>query len=268
MKKRTLILCTVLTTISLSALGFMNWNTIEKKILEIPDNKTVDSNNDYVTTTNEKVNTNLFFDLHSRYIHTITKEKLDKAKSIGDIIPNHLAKKIEAFQTFKVSILDSNKEISEVGENNLLNASQIKLLQSANYSTNISISASYRAKDTVSPALKEDYLVCYMTIIPEEEAEYIFGNDVLVEYLKENSKEKTLMIDRDKLRPGKISFTVTGKGTISNVRLMSTSGYPSMDKELIKLITYIPKWNWKSAINSKGEKVDQELVLFFGMEGC
>jgi len=268
MKKRVLIFGTVLTTISLSALGFMNWRNTEKNKLEISSNITVDSNYEDLTTMNAQANTAWFYDVHSRYIHTITKEKLNNAKSISDIIPNYPTKKIESFQSVKVSILESNKETSEFGESDLLNASQIKLLQSTNYSTNISITANYRVKNAVSGALEEDYLVYYMTIIPEKEAEYVIGYNALTEYLKKNSKEKTVIINQDKLRPGKVSFTVTKEGTIANVKLTSTSGYSSMDKELIKLITYLPKWYWNSAKNSKGEKVDQELVLFFGIEGC
>ena len=44
-------------------------------------------------------------------------------------------------------------------------------------------------------------------------------------------------------------------------------GYPSVDDELIKIITNMPK-KWESAANSKGEKVNQEFVFFFGTPGC
>jgi len=83
----------------------------------------------------------------------------------------------------------------------------------------------------------------------------------------ENSKEKTAIIKRDKLQPGRVSFTVTKDGAIKNVKLTSTSGYTSVDKTLVELITKMPK-KWKPATNSKGDKVDQELVFFFGVAGC
>ena len=111
-----------------------------------------------------------------------------------------------------------------------------------------------------------DY-VYYLTVIPEKEAAYASGHDALIAYLKENSKDKTAIIKEDKLQPGKVNFTITKNGTIANVKLTSTSGYTSVDKALIELITYMPE-KWDPATNSKREKVDQELVFFFGLAGC
>ena len=39
------------------------------------------------------------------------------------------------------------------------------------------------------------------------------------------------------------------------------------DKKMIELITNLPG-KWAPAENQKGEKVDQELVISFGLMGC
>ena len=92
-------------------------------------------------------------------------------------------------------------------------------------------------------------------------------NKDIFDYLKVNSKDKTAIIKRDKLQPGKVRFTVTKEGSISNVKMISTSGYVSVDETLVELIKTIPgKWN--PATNAEGEKVDQELIFLFGLEGC
>ncbi|MEL7004495.1 MAG: hypothetical protein AAFN93_17440 [Bacteroidota bacterium] len=60
---------------------------------------------------------------------------------------------------------------------------------------------------------------------------------------------------------------VTKNGTLENVRLTATSGYPSVDELMVELIDSLPA-KWNPAENSEGEKVDQELVFFFGLMGC
>jgi outer membrane biosynthesis protein TonB len=83
----------------------------------------------------------------------------------------------------------------------------------------------------------------------------------------ENSKAATAIIREDKLRSGQFSFTVTKKGTVENVLLIATSGYPSVDEALIDLVSNMPD-KWIPATNSVGEKVDQEFVFVFGKQGC
>jgi len=242
MKKSIIIFCAALTTISLTAFGYINWS----------DNKQADLD--------------LVYNVDSRFMTTITKEDLHKATSVLDIVP----KKAEAwwkvsFQTVTVAVLQDGDEILEIGDSKELNAAQIMLLQSTDYSTNFYIKARGKNKHPETGKI-EDY-VYYLTIIPEKEAEYTSGHDALIAYLKENSKEKTAIIKEDKLQPGKVQFTVTKKGTIANVKLISTSGYISVDEALIKIITNMPE-KWEPAENSKGEKVDQEFVFFFGTAGC
>ena len=71
----------------------------------------------------------------------------------------------------------------------------------------------------------------------------------------------------DKLQPAKLYFTVSKEGMIENVRLDRTSNFPAVDETMIELITNAPG-KWIPAENSKGEKVDQELVVSFGLMGC
>ena len=242
MKKSILIFCAVLTALSLMAFGYINWDH------------------------NKQVDLDLVYNVDSRFMTTITKEDLHKATSVLDIVPKEAEGwwKV-SFQAVTVAVLQDGGEISEIGKHKVLNAAQIKLLQSIDYSTNFYIKA--RGTD-IHPetGIIEDY-VYYITIIPEKEAEYTSGHDALIAYLKENSKEKTTIIKEDQLRPGKVSFTMTKEGTIVNVKLTETSGYPSVDEELVKIITNMPE-KWKPAENSKGEKVDQEFVFFFGTQGC
>ena len=77
----------------------------------------------------------------------------------------------------------------------------------------------------------------------------------------------TSVFDESTLQPGKIRFTVGKDGSISNVSLISSSDYPSIDARMLELLLNIPG-EWEVAENSKGEKVDQTLTFFYGKMGC
>jgi hypothetical protein len=217
----------------------------------------------------EKVYPDFFYDVDSRFMMTITKEALNKARSIRDFIPKDMTEPVVSYKSVSVVIFENNRQtaIHETGNSEVLTAAQIKLLRSFDYSTNFLIRADFFEKNTENGELKDNYFSPHMTIVPETQAVYIKGKSALIEYLKENSKVKTTIVEKKKLQPGKVFFTVTKKGTISNVGLLSTSGYPSIDDTMIELITKAPG-KWEPAENSKGEKVDQELVFSFGLAGC
>ena len=240
MKKSILVVCAVLTTLSVMAVGYMNMNDSEEL--------------------------NIIYNVDSRFMATISKEDLHKATSVLDIVPKKATGwwKVD-FQSVMVAVLQNDDEIRAMGEEKLLNAEQSKLLQTLDYSSNFYIKA--RGKDIHPETGRIENYVYYFTVIPEKEAEYSGGYDALIDYLKENSKEYTTIIEQDKLQPGQVSFSVTKDGTIDNVKLISSCGYPSVDEVLVEMITNMPK-KWTPATNSQGEKVEQELVFFFGLQGC
>ena len=216
------------------------------------------------------VHQNIAFDLvykvDSRFIARITKEKLNKAKSIIDILPKEGTEFMEIYENVVVTILGEADEIKALGNDEILNDKQLNLLKSADYSTDFYITANCKRRNENGELYGYD-LVYYMTIIPEQEAEFAGGKEALVKYLRGNSKVVTSIITKDKLKPGRFNFTVTKAGTVENVELSSTSGYSGVDEHLVELIENMPK-KWQAATNEKGEKVNQELIFFFGLEGC
>jgi len=251
------------------AFGYLNWNNT------IPDNqnkscnKSVISNIDFLNLKVENDNIDLVYNVESRFKTRVTKEKLHNAKTIIDILPEKATKSIASYYYSRVSILEGNTETdqSDIGNSEVLTDGQIKVLQSADYSTNIYIRSDYKVENEAIGSFENDYLTYFITIIPEKEAEYTSGYDALIKYLRVQSKDKTQVITKDQLKPGKVNFTVTKDGTVAKVKLTSTSGYTSVDIALVELINNMPE-KWNPAMNSKGEKVDQEFVFFFGLEGC
>ena len=266
MKKSILIFCAVLTTFSITAIGYMNWSNTVTDGEATSCSKAIVFGDDIVNDINDETDLDLVYNIDSRFMATITKEDLHKATSVLDIVPKVAEGwwKV-AFQSVTVAVLHDDGEIYEMGYDKVLNTAQIKLLQSTDYSTNFYIKALGVNNHPVTGKI-ENYTY-YFTIVPEKEAEYTSGQDALIEYLKENSKEETAIIKEDKLQPGKVCFTVTKEGTIANVKLTDTSGYPSIDDALVELVSNMPG-KWDPATNAQGEKVDQELVFFFGKQGC
>ena len=266
MKKSILIVCIALTTLSLMAFGFINWNNQATDLAEQSRSKLI-----VVGEPTDDVNIAhvFFYDVNSRYGSTITKEDLNKVRSIAYFLSKEHIESIESFRSVTVTFIDDNYEsiISETGESDVFNAAQLKLLESADYSTNILVRAEYQEKNWVTGKLEYSYTTPHLTVVPEKEAVYVSGKDALIEYLKENSKEETSIVTKNKLQPGKVSFTVTRNGTISNIKLLTTSGYTSIDKTMTKLITKAPG-KWEPAENSQGEKVEQEFIFSFGIVGC
>ncbi|MDF1695295.1 MAG: hypothetical protein P1U56_05660 [Saprospiraceae bacterium] len=209
----------------------------------------------------------LVYKVDSRFTNRITKEKLHQAKTIIDILPEKATHSRSNYHNVEISVLNGNCNSSISGKDENLNEKQIDLLSKLDYSSNILVKSNF-LKNTITPFdMSDNYLTYYMTIMPEHQASYGGGRESLITYLREHTKDATSIISKSRLQPGKVSFVVTKNGSVENVQLNSTSGYPSVDEVLLATVTQIPG-EWKPATNSNGEAVDQELIFFFGLEGC
>ena len=266
MKKSAIMFCTVLTSFSLMAFGYMNWSNPKVCNNETSCIKKVDSDDDLAISCYKQKDLDLVYQVSSRFTNLITEENLHNAKSIIDILPIKATRSVENYSNVTVAVIHNEGELIKTSKDEILNPAQLKLLQTTDCTSNIHITANYKNKNEESN-YNNNELVYYMSILPEKQAEYTEGYDALIEYLKTNSKEKSAIIEKGNLKPGKVSFTITTEGLVSDVKLTSTSGYTSVDKTLVELMTSLPG-KWYSATNSKGEKVNQEMVFFFGLVGC
>ncbi len=267
MKKSILVFCAFIASLGLMAFGIITWKAPVTSQNKISCNQSMAAIHPFDLITEITDAPDLVYKVESRFLTTISKENLLKAKTIVDILPKKATESATSFHDVEVAILGEGQNKKKFGENEVLNMDQTKLLQSVDYSSNIFVKADYKLKNTNMGCSANRYLTYYISITPENEAEYIGGQDALIDYLREKSKEEVALIKKEKLRPGRVNFTVTKEGTLANVRLDSTCGYPSVDEALIGLVTDM-SGKWNPASNSKGEKVDQELVFFFGLEGC
>lgn len=247
MIKTILITFTALITFSLTAFSCININATEKETEEI--------------VTGEPPS--FVYDIDSRFIANISKEDISNAKTIIDLIPENAGWENFDFKQVTIRVMPDENTNYAKGESKVLNLDQIKLLKTIDYSTNFIVDT-YINEESKSGSNHYPY---YITVIPEKEANYIGGKKVAINYLKENSASTITKIDEDKLKAGKVCFIISKTGSIKNVNLESTSGYPTVDNKMLELINNMPGI-WIPATNENGENLEQELVFSFGKMGC
>ena len=206
----------------------------------------------------------LVYKVDSRFNNTVAESVLQEATSIVDLIPDHSTRnQVTTYKDVQISLWDEANKITAKGEGSILNEHQIALLKAAKSSENILLEAKFNIENMPS-----DYgLAYYMTVLPTAEAEYVEGHDALIKYLKDGSSSFVKSIKKEKLKPGQFTFTVTQNGQVDKVETEASSGYHKVDKKLVELIKNIPG-TWTPAQNAKGDRVDQKLIFFFGMQGC
>jgi len=246
----------------------MNWNDSKTDLVTI----SVDENITTKTKIPEKVKNRIFtdfiYDVGPRF-GAIKKREVDKAISIAAFFDEKKLQSIISLKSISIILIKGDKrtDTKATGHSSKLTIAQLKLIQSLGYSTNFLIKAEYQQINKDTGELEDSYSTPHLTIVPEKQATYIYGKGALKKFLKENSEITRTNVDPKKLKPAKLFFTVTQKGTIENVKLDRSSGYPLVDETMIELITKT-SGKWKPAENYNGEKVNQELVVSFGLMGC
>jgi len=268
MKKNILFICITLITLSLTAYGFINWNDSKTDQLAISADENIAAKTKVPDKVKNRVFTDFIYDVGPRF-GAIKKREVDKAISIATFFDKKQLQSMVSLKSVNIILIKGDKrtDTKTTGYSEKLTIAQLKLLQSFNYSTNFLIRAEYQQINKETDELEDSYSTPHLTIVPEKEANYLKGKYALKKFLKENSEIARTYVDPEKLKPAKLYFTVTKKGTIENINLDRSSGYPLVDEKMIELINNTPE-KWKPAENYKGEKVVQELVVSFGLMGC
>ena len=269
MKKSIAIFSTLIIVFTLTAYGYYTSSNTTAKHSEPVKTGNTTLRNDFREIVKRTTNPNpdFFYKVASRFNTVISKQKLHRAKSIIDILPKEETRTKKDYESVSVSILVENDEATEFGVDEMLNPAQIALLQTTDYSTNIVVTSYCQRLDEENGTWGNYKITYHMTVVPEIEARFKEGHEGLLNYIKDKTKKLITKVDNEKLRPGRVAFTISKEATVEGVELLTTSGYSDVDQEFIKLISTTSK-QWVAASNSEGEKVDQKLVLSFGKMGC
>lgn len=268
MKKSILIYYAALTILSLTACNVNTGKNLETAQLQSSVSEELASNALVMDKVEKRIFSDFIYEVGPRF-NAIKKSDLDKARSFSDFIGDEHANRIVSYKTLRVIILDGNKKTDrrEIGNGGDFTEAQLKLLKSSKVSTNLLIWADYREKSVETGRVEDSHWTPYLTIVPEKQAFYKNGKEALKQFLKNKSETARENVDPEKLKPAKLFFTVTQNGAIENIKLDRSSNYPLVDKKMIELIK-TTQGLWEPAENSEGEKIDQELVVSFGLMGC
>lgn len=256
MKKRIIIFSLIVVTVSIAAYSFINR---ESKVI----NNSHELERNLPSTpalVKDKEPLDFFFYIGSRF-ESIKKSDITKATSIYDFISVEDKKQIKTLNATELILVvnDKRTNIREYGTAENLTSEQLNMLQSLDYSKHFVMKAIYENYDSEHHDFNPHY-----TVVPETQATYSEGNKALLQYLKENKSKDNRFIDEKKMQAVKVSFTISANGTMTNVKLDRTTGYPQLDLELKELIKNVPE-HWIPAKNQDGNPVDQELVMSFGL---
>ena len=191
----------------------------------------------------------------------ITRQKLNDAKAISDIIENYPHNWIQNYNSVVISGVGNNENSEATGPNVNLTKEQKELLSSA---TEIHIAVHYQKKN-YNDQIQNRQMNTSFVVIPENQAEFKGGYDNMIAYLKEKSLSK--INDKNLMLPQpKIYFVVNENGDVKNAEVTQTSGNNDIDNMLIQMVEDMPQW--KPAKNSEGVAVKQKFALDIGFDGC
>ncbi|WP_439150902.1 hypothetical protein [Winogradskyella sp.] len=268
MKKSIIIFVVGITTVSLLSFGCKNQNNSE---LKSSINKSlVAENQEKIEGPNFNFIPDLYYGIDARFA-PVTKADVHNATTIYDFLNEGEKAQIEHIYSVDV-ILVKNNQLSEIrasGTTDLLTDQQLKIIKSTDYFTHFTIRTEFKGKNLETGKIEDKFFGPHITVVPKRQASYIDGKDALLNYLKQNSAESMNAIKDNKLGAIKLSFIVSKEGIVKDVKHDAmTTGYPSIDERLRKLLENIPG-KWIPAENARGAKIDQELVFTFGpRDGC
>ena len=268
--KKVLILSVITIIVLIStAYSFSNFNEEKGISTKSPSTKVSNLEFDILNSIRKNETTDFIYKIQNRFNTTLTKSQVQHATSIIDLVPKEETEYLIDYKNVLVAktILVKDKDVEIWGENEILNENQKNLLSGLNYSDNYFINADC-IKQYPHSDISENYeLVYFLTVVPEQEASYSLGTDALLDYLKSETKKLVLTTSKNDLKPGRINFTISPKGKVESVSISSSCNYPEIDRKMEKLMNNLPG-TWIPAKNVEGENIAQQLVFFYGIEGC
>lgn len=247
------------------------------------------------------------FDYVGRQAPAIKKERLNEARFISQIMPgfsryvalpykdysrmNDLLKivdpkymyrlgnyvhiledyeKVIDYVSIEISAINQGKQYTAQSTSDVLTPEQKSILRAVDIGSVINVKIKFNFKEwtkniaDTDTKLKEG--IYSVTVVPETGAVYPGGSKEITAYLTASVINKlTGPTAYEKLQKAVVKFTVNEEGKLINTKIDKTSTDPQVDKLILDAINKMPQW--MPAIDSRGVRVKEEIIIPFGRSG-
>lgn len=200
MKKTIIIFCTVITITALTAFGITNSNSLETSQIERVKDQDIALHSQPLEKMNERSDPDFLYDIGTRF-SPMLKNNLLTATSIYDFFNAEEVEEIASLKSVNIIIIKNERQtaIRALGYSDQFTKTQLELLQTFDYSTSFSIRVDYEKLNIETGMMEGGFFNPHLTIVPEKQAEYTWGKEALIAYLKENSKDDIVNVQEKKL---------------------------------------------------------------------
>lgn len=197
---------------------------------------------------------------------SITKIQLNEANTLENINRHYKSSWVSKFISVEILASYKGKMRTAISKNDVLTQEQKDLMDRVDVGTEIEVNVRYLPNNTLTHNDVKIFGFKFM-VHPENEAEYLGGQQKLKQYLKDNAIDKIPSGIFEGYDLAVVKFTISETGEITDVHIFETSKDEKIDQLLLESICNMP--NWKPAEYTNGTKAKQEFALMVGnMENC
>jgi hypothetical protein len=268
MKKSFTLVVSLLMLLSIAAFGYVKLSDTDSKpkVQCVEVSEETDLSKQVIGPFQAK---EFIYRVGDRFNTTVTKSQVASANSILDFLPYDAPdiERLSAFAYNKLDTLPNKNETAIFNDSEKLSSRQKAMLNNMVVSSNFYFESNCKFANSESGMLEDYQLVYYITVVPDQPAEYSLGLDSLYSLMRMANEKYMSRIDWERLWPGRVSFCINKKGEITRVVTEMASGQKDIDANMVELIKNMPG-TWTPAKDADGKPVKQEFNLFYGMEGC
>lgn len=235
-------------------------SSTEIGLSQMPSNESMDS------VYSGDIKQSLYFEILGHNGRPVKKVTLNDAKLIRDFVSGYAYNWVSNYDSVELITQSNGNLVRTLGLNEQLNAKQILALQNADLNSEVILNVTYKSKNSITKLIETSYVNVVLTVIPEKEAEYQGGYEMLSKYIETNAIQIIQNTLEEELQKGSVSFKIDEQGKVVDEIIIQSTGDINMDKLVLKVIKDMEQW--KPAENVKGEKVKQNFIFSFGNGGC
>lgn len=208
----------------------------------------------------------LAYDVRPLYTRPVVKEVLSDAKYISDVVPGYPSNWITSYISVEIIAKCNGKTVTAKSANEVLSAEQKNILKTVDLATNLIVLVNYKHTDETTHMTETKKMNVSMSVAPDVEAQFVGGNKLLANYLKDKISAKVSEATLKQLHAAKIKFTISENGAVTNPKLISSTKDAKIDAVLLEVISTMPKW--LPAQDFKGTGIQQDFEFSMGVPGC